>query len=467
MVRTTRALVAAFVATAFLAFSSGVIVEPVSHAAEAASVAQLKAQAIYFQQDRDTERRDLAVSAMAASSTWEAELWAGFVESWSSINNAMTMNSSVPSGLPAKGHVFVVLGSGLTSSGKLSAKFERRLKLAAKAAKKYPKSKVLVTGGKPKKGHTEAEVGYKWLVANGVSKSRILVEKKASDTIDNARNSMAILAKSSTYTSYSLISDSSHLRRASILFDAAKVRVQEQSGKAWSISREANVAYMDMKNAGQVPLADWSVSYTAGNVASLFGVTTSYKKLLASPPSDAVLTGVSVTAPAKLTYAVGEKLSTKGLVVKAVYNKGVYTAIVTGAAKVSGFSSAAVGTGTATASYTDGSVTKTSSFGYTIVKASSTTKATPSTTKAKRKKTRVVMKVVVASAASGVTPTGKVRFYLDGKWLKTVTLDKDDKGRVSITYPKLGWKGKRTLTVKYAGSSTLAASSRSVAVTVS
>ena len=466
MVRTVRALVAALVAASFFAFVGGVAVEPVSHAAEAASLTKLKAQALYSQQARDTDQRDLAVSAMATSSAWEAELWADFVASWSTINNSMEMNSTVPSGLPKKGHVFVVLGSALKKSGKVGTKFERRLKLAVKALAKYPKSIVLVTGGAPKNGHTEGEVGYRWLVANGVAKSRIVVEKKASSTIGNAKNSMAILAKSSKYTSYSLISDSSHLRRASILFDAAKVLVQEKSGKAWSITREPNVAYMDMKKAGQAPLADWSVSYTAGNVAALFGVSSAYQKLLAKPPSDPVLTSVKVTAPKQVRYTVGEKLNTRGLVVKAVYNKGVYTTVVTDSAKVSGFSSTSVGKGSVTASYRDGSVTKKSSFAYTVVKASSSTKATPSRTTLKRNRTRVTLKVQVSTAADGVTPTGKVRFYLDGKRLKTIRIDADDNGSVKYRFPKLGKTGKRVLKATYVGNSRLTSSKQSVTVRV-
>lgn len=459
-------LIAALVTTSFFAFAGGVVVEPASHAVEAASLAELKARAIYFQQAGDPGQRDLAVSAMAASSTVAADLWADFVASWSSINESMKMNSTVPSGLPKKGHVFVVLGSALSKSGKITTKFERRLALAVKALAKYPKSMVLVTGGSPKNGRTEGEAGSAWLVARGVAKSRIVVETKASSTIGNAKNSMAILARSSSYTSYSLISDSSHLRRASILFDAAKVLVQEQSGTTWSIRREANVAYPDMKTAGQVPLSNSSVSYTASNVASLFGVASPYKKLLAAPPSDSVLTAVTVTAPAKVTYAVGEKLSTSGLVVKAVYNQGVYTRVVTGSAKVSGFSSATVGEGLVTASFTDGAVTKKSSFGYTIVKASSATKVTPSSTTAKRNRTRIAVAVRISTPASGVQPTGTVRFSLDGKLWKKIRIDADDNGYVKYTYPKLGRAGKRTLTVTYAGNGKLTSSTRSITVKV-
>ncbi|MGC3992681.1 MAG: ElyC/SanA/YdcF family protein [Propionicimonas sp.] len=466
-IRTVRVLAATVVMAVFVALTGGIVVEPASHAAAAASPTSLKAQAIYFQQDRNTARRDLAVASMAAGSAWEYTLWSGFVESWSTINNSMVMNSTVPDGLPKKGHVFVVLGSALKSSGKISVKFERRLKVTLKALKKYPKSKVLVTGGAPKKGHTEGEVGYQWLVAKGIAKSRIIVEKRASSTIGNAKNSMAILAKSSAYTSYSLISDSSHLRRASILFDAAKVLVQEKSGKPWGIQRLANVAYMDMKSAGKVPLADWSVSYTAGNVAALFDVTSGYKKLLADAPAKAVLTSVAVTSPTKVTYTVGQDLSTKGLAVTALYNKGVYSRDVTSTAKLSGFDSSAVGTGTVKATYSDGGVSKSASFTYTIAKSASTLALKRSTSTVKAGVTRLTVTATVGTNAPDVVPAGSVKFYLDGTRLKTVTLTDAAAGVSKYRFPKIKAKGTHRIVVKYSGSDVLASTRKELAVVVS
>nr|WP_300151381.1 ElyC/SanA/YdcF family protein [Propionicimonas sp.] len=452
--RTARALVATMVATAFLAVTGGVVADAPSHAAQTVSISSLKARAIYFQQAGKTADRDLAVSSMAATSAWEAKLWSGFVASWSSINNAMTMNTSVPSGLPGKGHVFVVLGSALTSSGKMSAKFERRLKLAVKALQKYPAATVLVSGGAARNGVTEGEAGRKWLLAKGVDESRIAVEKKSSSTIGNAKNSMALLATSNA-SSYSLISDSSHLRRASVLFDAASVLVQEGTGKAWSMERLANVAYPDMAGAGQGPLSDSSVAYTAGNVASLFGVSSAYNKLVSAPPTTPVLTGLTVTAPAKVTYRVGENLSTKGLVVKAVYDKGAYAKVVTSAATLSGFDSTAVGTGETTASYTDGEVTKTSSFRYSVIRAASKLSVKLSTKTIKRKKTRVVAKATVAASTSRLVPTGTMRFFLDGKLLKSIPLTAGSKGQARFTYPKISKAGKHKIVVKYLGNDTI------------
>ena len=125
----------------------------------------------------------------------------------------------------------------------------------------------------------------KWLIAKGISSARILVETKSSSTIGNAKYSIAMLSAAPKYTSYTLISDSSHIRRASVLFAAATLLVREKQGTDWSIKPVSNIAYMDLATAGRKPLSASSVAYTASNVASLLGVLPQLKKLVASPPS--------------------------------------------------------------------------------------------------------------------------------------------------------------------------------------
>ncbi len=89
-----------------------------------------------------------------------------------------------------------------------------------------------MSGGAKRNGHTEARVMYDWLVDKGIKKSRIMRESTSASTVSNATNSMAILPDHPGFTSYTLISDSSHIRRATILFNAAKVGIQEKTGKA-------------------------------------------------------------------------------------------------------------------------------------------------------------------------------------------------------------------------------------------
>jgi vancomycin permeability regulator SanA len=447
-----RGILAAALA-ALLTASALVAPATPSAAVSAASLTQLKTRGIYYLQTGDDAQRQVVLGAMASTWSRESQLWGDFPQSWETINAHLDMNYSVPKGLPGEGHVFIVLGSALSKSGKITEKIERRVELALKALKKYPRSKVLVSGGKPRKGHTEAAVMKSWLVKHGVPASRILVEAKSTSTVGNAAKSMAMLAKSGAYTSYSLISDSSHLRRASILFLAATLQVQEASGKAWRMSQEPNVAYKDMASAGKGPLRASSVAYAASNVVSLLKLTAGYKAVLANPPTPGVLTSIAVTPPKRLTYSLGEKFDPTGLVVKAVYNKGVYTRVVTAGATLSDFAATELGTGTATVTFTDGGVTRTGAFGYSVVKAASTLWLKPSTTKVVRGKTRVTVKATLGAPA-GLTPTGTVRFFLDGKRLRTRTLP-DGGTSVSYRYPKITTAGDHTLTVTYAGNDQL------------
>ncbi len=463
--RSARTILTATVAT--LVAVAGVIAAPAapSSAVTAASLSSLKAQALYFQRTGNTGQRDIVVGSMASTSARESRLWAEFVDSWTSINAHLDMNYSVPKDLPKKGHVFVVLGSALSKSGKMTTKLSRRLKVTLAALKKYPHSRVLVSGGAPRNGHTEAGAMRSWLRAHDVADSRIIVEKKSASTIGNADYSMKILASSSKFTSYSLISDSSHLRRASILFLAATLRIQEESGKDWSIRQLANVAYKDMASAGKGPLSSSSVAYTTSNVASVLDITGTYRSVVAKPPAAPVLTSVKVTAPAGLTYAVGDRFDAKGLVVKAIYNKGVYSRLVTGAVDVDGFDSSAIGRSTATAAFTEGKVTKSSSFSYTVVKADGSLTLGLSTKTVKRSKTRLTVTATLA-APNRLVPTGTVRYYLDGKRLKTFEVDADSAGPFSFTYPKIATTGRHAIVVKYSGDARLEAERTAVTLRV-
>lgn len=453
MKRISRASSAVTGLLVVLLAACGALVAPPAARAATAPAADLRVQAIYFQNTGSTSRRELVLSSM---SPWQAGLWTEFLTSWDTANKGLKVYTTTPKGLPAKGHVFVVLGSALTSSGGATTKVLRRLKVALAALAKYPNSKVLVSGGGARNGHTEAQVMRDWLVARGIARTRILVEAGSASTVGNAINSMTLLSKDAKHTSYTIISDASHIRRSTILFNAAKVRIQEQTGKAWAITPVANVAYSDSSVAsrGPVPLATHKI--IVSNVASVFGLYSKYAALLASPPASAKLTSIELTAPKLLTYQVGQELDPDGMVVTALFNKGYYSKTVTGHIAVTGFDSGRVGKAKAKVSYQSGGVTRSASFAYEIVKATSGVSLKASTTRPKRT-TRVVVKATVAATQGKVTPYGKVRFYLDGELLKVVTLKADQAGVVRYKLPTIGGTGKHQVTLKYSGSSKLEA----------
>jgi uncharacterized SAM-binding protein YcdF (DUF218 family) len=462
-----RAVVSA-VLVLLLPIAGGLGAAPTAVAATAptASATSLRVQAIYFQKTGNTARRDLAVSSLASVSPWQGQLWTDFLAYWDLADKGLKINTTTPKGLPDEGHVFVVLGSALSSSGRVTVKTERRLKVALAALAKYHASKVLVSGGAVRNGHTEAQVMFDWLVAKGIDKDRILREATSASTVSNANNSMAILHGLPEFTSYTLISDASHIRRASILFAAAKVRIQEGTGKAWPIAAVSNVAYSDSAIASRGPVPPATHIIIASNVASAFDVLAKYKAMIASPPAKAKLTSIAVSAPKTLTYQVGQSLSTDGLVVTAVFNKGLYIRTVTDAAKVTGFSSGKVGEVAVKVTYAAAGVSKTATFPCEIVKTGSDVALKASTSKIRRARTRVVVKATISTEVSKVLPSGKVKYYLDGKLLKTVKLDADDKGVVRLKLPRIGHTGLHEIKVRYLGNSKVTSANQVLTVKV-
>lgn len=421
---------------------------PVQADAATATLTDVKTRLVYFTKAARGTDRALALNALASQSAIEAKLWTAFLGAWDAATTAQKLNYTPPAGLPDSGHTFVVLGGSLNSNGTLKTQTINRLKVAQAALAAYPNSAVLVTGGVPKSGVTEGQAMHDWLVANGIPEERITTETKSSSTVGNAKYSIAILAARPDVTSYTLISDASHLRRAGVLFDAAAMQVQEKNGREWNLTRIANVAYKDKTIAN--PASAATTTTIASEVASLLGLS-GYSALVSKPPAKAKLTALSVTPPSARTYQVGAKLKTAGLRATAIFDNGAGSLVVTDKVSLKGYSASKVGTPKVTASYTADSVTKTASFTVSVTKAKATVGLKLSTTKAKKNKTRVTVKVKITSA-TGVAASGKVKFYSGTTKLKTATLKK---GAASYKLPKFAKTGTKTITVKYSGSSTV------------
>ncbi|MBM7645895.1 uncharacterized SAM-binding protein YcdF (DUF218 family) [Scopulibacillus daqui] len=152
----------------------------------------------------------------------------------------MKINGEIPNHLPDNGnHAFVVLGAGLSDNGQIQKPLLERLKAAKKAAEKYPHSKVIVTGGVPRKGRTEAAAMYHWLVNNGIKKDRIIKEDMAMDTVENALFSMDI-AENQKIKDITLITSASHMKRALVIFNEVNKDVYNDPHR-----KITHIAYMD------------------------------------------------------------------------------------------------------------------------------------------------------------------------------------------------------------------------------
>jgi uncharacterized SAM-binding protein YcdF (DUF218 family) len=107
----------------------------------------------------------------------------------------------------------VILGYGLKPDGTMREILRRRVLTGLIVAQFFPQSPIIVTGGNPKNGNTEAGQMRKMLMLLGFPDSRIIVEDKANSTVQNARFSVP-LAKEADTSGIILVTSTTHQGRA-------------------------------------------------------------------------------------------------------------------------------------------------------------------------------------------------------------------------------------------------------------
>ncbi|MFF0815147.1 YdcF family protein [Rhodococcus sp. NPDC003318] len=114
----------------------------------------------------------------------------------------------------------VVLGAGLYPDGTMQPVLVSRLQAALQVARRYPLSPIIVSGGVPRNGVTEARAMREWLVANGIPFFRITEENTSRSTVENAVNTNGILAARSAAGAV-VVTSPDHLQRAMVDFRTA------------------------------------------------------------------------------------------------------------------------------------------------------------------------------------------------------------------------------------------------------
>ncbi|BCI51645.1 hypothetical protein NIIDNTM18_09230 [Mycolicibacterium litorale] len=107
----------------------------------------------------------------------------------------------------------VILGYGLEPDGSMRAILRRRVITGLTVAQFFPQSPIIVTGGNPRNGVTEAAAMRRMLMMLGFPPHRIIVEDKANSTVQNARFSVP-LAKEAGTSGIILVTSSTHQDRA-------------------------------------------------------------------------------------------------------------------------------------------------------------------------------------------------------------------------------------------------------------
>jgi uncharacterized SAM-binding protein YcdF (DUF218 family) len=107
----------------------------------------------------------------------------------------------------------VILGYGLNSDGTMRTILRRRVLTGLTVAQFFPQSPIIVTGGNPQNGRTEASQMRNMLMLLGFPANRIIVEDKANSTVQNARFSVP-LAKDADTSGIILVTSTTHQDRA-------------------------------------------------------------------------------------------------------------------------------------------------------------------------------------------------------------------------------------------------------------
>lgn len=118
-----------------------------------------------------------------------------------------------PAGKDFSKPAIVILGYGLTPDGWMRPILYTRVLTGLAVAQAFPQSPIIVTGGNPRNGRTEAGEMRNLLRLLGFPADRIIVEDKANSTVQNAQFSVPLAKKADT-SGIILVTSSTHQGRA-------------------------------------------------------------------------------------------------------------------------------------------------------------------------------------------------------------------------------------------------------------
>ena len=130
----------------------------------------------------------------------------------------------------------IVLGAQVRESGP-SVVLKHRLDAAISYLNENPTTQCIVSGSQGvNEPFSEAEGMYTYLVKNGISSDRIILEDKSTSTVENIRNSKVLLDDS--YHSVGIVTNNFHTFRA--------VRIAKKQGlrNVSGIAAESNIFYL-------------------------------------------------------------------------------------------------------------------------------------------------------------------------------------------------------------------------------
>ena len=198
-----------------------------------------------------------------------AARWRRVMALWRSVGSDLAINEGVlPDGLPDTDALCIVaLGFQLNPDGSMRDELVERLKVVLRSAEKYPRACVLCTGGGTASGNpaaTEAGRMAEWLVAQGLSADRVIVEDRSLTTAQNAIYTFDLLEASyPQVTQLAIVSSDYHIATGTLLFGAeAALRAEEAGMEAVQVVSNA---------AWPAPSGSLSPMFQAGALIELSG----------------------------------------------------------------------------------------------------------------------------------------------------------------------------------------------------
>ena len=152
---------------------------------------------------------------------------------------AKELEESESAGEISEKHAIVVLGFRL-ENGEMADELIGRCEAAAAAARSWPSAIIVCTGGATgdnnPEGHTEAGEMKKYLTMRcGIDASRIFTDTQAMTTLENARNTLAIL-KTQEIETITIVTSDYHQAWGQVLYNALAAMEEKNSGYTYRIA---------------------------------------------------------------------------------------------------------------------------------------------------------------------------------------------------------------------------------------
>ena len=224
----------------------------------------------YATYDREADTRiDGLLKELETLDPVAAEKWGRIMRLWRSVREDARINYDLlPDGLPEDDSLcLVVLGFQLNPDGSMRDELIQRLRVARACAEKYPNAFIVCTGGgTATEDATATEAGRMaaWLMENGISPERVIVEDQSLTTAQNAIYTWKILSERYPQVKQlAIISSDYHIATGTLLFEAEAI-LREENGEQETEHVLSNAAWA-------APSGTLSAMFQAGALTELAG----------------------------------------------------------------------------------------------------------------------------------------------------------------------------------------------------